>query len=213
MVQNRIQLQQAEREKIVVDDAELAGEIAEIMKKVGAPNQAALEQMVIAQGMTMDRFKKRLRDQLMVQRLTRRKVVLRVTVTGQEIDRYLTENREKLETGLTFEAQHMLFVPEGSRGEEGWEAARQKAVMVHGLLRDGRDFGELAKQYSEDGSGKDGGGLGVLKRGELAPEIEESPRHAVTLPEADEDAAVGGVEGDHGAVFATQRGDIDEAAD
>ena len=173
IVQSRIQLQQAEREKIAVDDAELTAELNEIMKKVGAPNQAALEQLVIAQGLTMDRFKKRLRDQLMVQRLTRRKVVLRISVTEQEIDRYLAENREKLETGLTFEARHILFLPEAGGGEEGWGAAKRKAEMVRALLQEGRDFGELAKQYSEDGSGKDGGSLGALKRGELAPEIEQ----------------------------------------
>jgi peptidyl-prolyl cis-trans isomerase SurA len=41
-------------------------------------------------------------------------------------------------------------------------------------LLDGQEFALLAKQYSEDGSGKDGGELGALKRGELAPEIEEA---------------------------------------
>jgi peptidyl-prolyl cis-trans isomerase SurA len=43
---------------------------------------------------------------------------------------------------------------------------------VYARLREGEDFGALAKEYSEDPSGKDGGNLGALKRGELAPEIE-----------------------------------------
>ena len=38
----------------------------------------------------------------------------------------------------------------------------------------GGDFGELAKELSQDGSGKDGGSLGPLKRGELAAEIESA---------------------------------------
>ena len=53
------------------------------------------------------------------------------------------------------------------------DAAKKKADNVYGLLKQGQDFGELAKTYSEDGSGKDGGQLGVLKRGELAVEIED----------------------------------------
>jgi peptidyl-prolyl cis-trans isomerase SurA len=110
----------------------------------------------------------------MVQRLVRRKVTLRVSVTEQEIDRYLAENRSKLEVGLSFEARHILFLPEAGKREAGWESARKKAEHVYALLLEGQDFGELARQYSEDGSAKDGGNLGPLKRGELAPEIEEA---------------------------------------
>ena len=174
MIQQRIQLQQAEREKIPVDDAEVAAELADIIKKVGAANERALDEMLRAQGLTPERFRKRLREQLMVQKLTRRKVVLRISVTEQEIDRYLRENTDKLETGLTFEARHMLFLPGAGEEEAAWEAARRRAEVVHAQLLEGKDFAELARQHSEDGSGQDGGSLGTLKRGELAPDIEKA---------------------------------------
>jgi peptidyl-prolyl cis-trans isomerase SurA len=44
--------------------------------------------------------------------------------------------------------------------------------MLRTQLEDGADFVELAKQHSRDATAKDGGDLGTLKRGELAPEIE-----------------------------------------
>jgi hypothetical protein len=47
-----------------------------------------------AQGLTMDAVKKRMREQLMVQRVIRRKVALRISVTEQEIDTYLYVFRE-----------------------------------------------------------------------------------------------------------------------
>ena len=172
IIESRIQLQQAEREKVTVEAAEISEQLEEIMKKLNAKTQAEFEEMLKGQGLTLDAVKKRIKDQLMVQRLTRRKVALRVSVTEQEIGKYLQENREKLEVGLSFEARHILFLPEAGKGEEGWEAARQKAVQVYALLLEGQDFGELAKKYSEDASGKDGGSLGGLKRGELAPDIE-----------------------------------------
>ncbi len=176
IIENRIQLQQAERDKVVVDDIEITEQVQEIVKKVNAKNQAEFEDALRAQGLTLDGVKKRIRDQIMVQRLTRRKVALRVSVTEQEIDRYLEENRAKLEVGLSFTARHMLFLPDSSKGEgeAGWASAQGKADEVYALLRSGQDFGELAKKYSEDPSGKDGGHLGALKRGELAPEIEDA---------------------------------------
>ena len=174
MIENRIQLQQAERERIVIEEGELNDNITDIMKKVNAKNLKELEDILKANGLTMEGVKKRLREQLMVERVKRRKVNLRISVTEQDIDRYLAENREKLETGLAFEARHILILPEAGKGADGWAGARQKSDHVYALLLEGQDFSELAKQYSDDGSGKDGGKLGHVKRGELAPEIEEA---------------------------------------
>lgn len=174
LIENRIQLQQAEREKIAVEDSDLTEQLNDIIKKVNANTIQEFEELLKSQGLTLEGVKKRLRDQIMVQRLTRRKVALRISVTEQEIDRYLNENRAKLETGLSFEARHILFLPGPDKSDEGWQAARRKAEQVYALLLDGQDFSELARKFSEDASGKDGGGLGTLKRGELAPDIEET---------------------------------------
>jgi peptidyl-prolyl cis-trans isomerase SurA len=174
IIENRIQLQQAEREKIVVEDSEIAEQVDEIKKKLGAKSPLEFEEMLKSQGLTLEGVRKRIKDQIMVQRLMRRKVGLRVTVTEQEIDKYLEDNREKLEVGLSFEARHILFLPKPPDSEEAWEAARRKSEQVYALLIEGQRFSELAKTYSEDASGKDGGSLGRLKRGELAPDIEQA---------------------------------------
>ena len=174
IIENRIQLQQAEREKITAEDSEVQEQVAEIMKKVGAQNAADFDKVIKEQGLTLDGLKKRIREQILVQRLTRRKVALRISVTEQEIDAYMAANRDKLETGLTFEARHILFAPDPPETEDGWTAARKKAEEVYALVQRGEDFAALAKKYSQDPSGKDGGSLGTLKRGELTPEIEQA---------------------------------------
>ncbi len=172
IIENRLQLQQAERERITVEDFEIAEQMADIMKRLNAKTEAELEQALRLQGVTAESVRKRIRDQAMVDRVRRRRVNLRVTVTEGEIDRYVTQNREKLETGLTFEARHILFIPDPNRGEDGWDEARRRAADTYDRVLGGGDFAELAKELSQDGSGKDGGSLGTLKRGELAPDIE-----------------------------------------
>ncbi len=174
LIENRIQLQQAERDKVVVEDAEIAENLAEVMKKLKVTDEKQFDQVMKSQGLTMDAVKKRMREQLMVQRVIRRKVALRISVTEQEIDKYLVENRDKLETGLTFSARHILLQPDPAKGEEGWLEARKRAEEVYGYLLEGQDFAELAKKYSDDPSARDGGSLGPLKKGELAPDIEEA---------------------------------------
>jgi peptidyl-prolyl cis-trans isomerase SurA len=171
MIENRLQLQQAERDRITVEDAEVAEQLADVTRKLGVHTVQDLQATLTAQGITLDAARRRIREQLMVQKVVRRKVALRVSVTEQEIDRYLAQNRDKLETGLAYQASHILLIPQGA-GDEAWATARQRAEALHAQLRAGADFAELARQHSDDGSGQDGGQLGTLKRGELAPEIE-----------------------------------------
>ena len=175
IIEKRLQIQQAEREKLTVEDAEMRVEIDEIQKKLGAKTDAEFEAMVKAQGLSVEGVKKRLREQLLVERMKRRKVSLRISVTEEDIDQYLNANREKLETGLSFEARHVLFLPTAGAGEDGWQAARQRAEDVYTRVMGGDDFGELAREFSDDtATAKNGGRLGILKRGELAPDIEKA---------------------------------------
>lgn len=172
MIESRLQLQEANREHITVEDSEVDEQLAEVMKRVNAKTQEEFEQVIKAQGLTLEGVKNRTKDQILIQKVIRRKVAFRISVTEQEIDQYLVENREKLETGLTYHARHILFAPTPPESEAAWDAARGRAEAVWARVRAGEDFVELAKRHSEDSSGKDGGDLGVLKQGELTPEVE-----------------------------------------
>lgn len=171
-VEDRLQLQQAEREKLAIDDLDVSERLAEVMKRLNAQNEKELDEKLKEQGLSLESAKKRVRNRLLVDRVVNRRVRLRVSVTEPEIDRYLEQNREKLEVGLGFEASHILFVPPADSGDDGWEAARRRAEEASAQLLAGAPFAQVASQTSDDPSGKDGGRLGKLKRGELAPEIE-----------------------------------------
>jgi parvulin-like peptidyl-prolyl isomerase len=173
LIDVRLQLQEADREKIVVEDAEVEEELTERIKKFNAPNREAFEAAVKAQGLTMDAVRKRLREAVRVNKVIRRKVALRVSVTDGEIETYFVRNREKLETGLGYHARHILLVPESGDSDAAWETTRIKAEMLRNqVLAEGADFAELARQHSRDATAADGGDLGTLKRGELAEDIE-----------------------------------------
>jgi peptidyl-prolyl cis-trans isomerase SurA len=171
LIDHRLQLQEADREKITVDDAEVNEEFLDRIKRYNVKTEEEFEKLIKAQGVTLESIKKRLRDTIKVAKLIRRKVTARVSVTEDEITQYLEENRGKLETGLSYHARHILIPPEGD-SDTGWEAARIKATILRKQLADGADFAELARQHSRDATAKDGGDLGTLKRGELSQEVE-----------------------------------------
>jgi peptidyl-prolyl cis-trans isomerase SurA len=171
LIDNRLQLQEAERDKISVDEVELNEEITDRMKRFGTKTLDEFEALVKGQGLTIEAVKKRLRDSLRVSKVVRRRVALRVSVTDPEITQYIEDNRAKLETGLSYHARHILIVPAGET-DAAWEAARIRADVIRGQAAEGADFGELAKQNSRDASAKEGGDLGTLRKGELSEDIE-----------------------------------------
>ena len=171
LIEFRLQIQEADREKITVDDNEVNEEFNERIKRYGIKNEEEFEKVIRAQGITADSIKKRLRESLKVQKLVRRKVALRVSVTDAEITQYIEENRDKLETGLSYHARHILIVPD-SDSDTGWETARIRADMLRTQVVQGADFADVAKQHSKDATAKDGGDLGTLKRGELSQDVE-----------------------------------------
>src|SRR5438270_382704 len=81
LIDDRLQLQEADREKIAVEDAELNEEFLDRIKKYGVTSEEEFDKLVRAQGVTLESVKRRLRDGLKVSKLIRRKVTLRVAVT------------------------------------------------------------------------------------------------------------------------------------
>jgi len=50
---------------------------------------------------------------------------------------------------------------------------KKKAENSAKRVKDGEDFGEIAKRFSDSSTAKQGGFLGVYKRGELSKQLED----------------------------------------
>jgi peptidyl-prolyl cis-trans isomerase SurA len=172
MIDNRLQIQEADREKINIEDAEIEEELADRLKKMNVKSREEFDSMLKAQGLSIDAVKRRISDEIRRNRVVGRKVRLRISVMEAEVTQYLEANRAKLETGLTYHARHILILPDAGASDTAWENARIRADLVRSHLLEGGDFAELAKQNSQDATARDGGDLGTLKRGELAQDIE-----------------------------------------
>ena len=76
--------------------------------------------------------------------------------------------------GLVKPAHILLFVRQKD-SEEKKQEAKQRIDSIYQALKDGADFAELAKKYSQDpGSAKKGGELGWLQKGALVKEFEDA---------------------------------------
>ncbi len=97
-----------------------------------------------------------------------------LNASEEELREYHTAYEERYQAPRQVKASHVLFkVPEGSSSEEE-EKLRGRADFVLGKAAEGADFAALAKEFSQDSSGPDGGGLGYFGRGEMVPAFEEA---------------------------------------
>jgi peptidyl-prolyl cis-trans isomerase D len=96
-----------------------------------------------------------------------------VPITPKELEDYYQNNREKYTQPKRVKVRHILIKAEAKDAETSAKA-RKKAESIRDEAVKGKDFAQLAKQYSEDpGTKNRGGDLGYLTRGQLVPEFEQ----------------------------------------
>jgi peptidyl-prolyl cis-trans isomerase D len=88
----------------------------------------------------------------------------KVTLTDAEVRDAYDSNPERFTIPKTVEARHILIKVAPDAAPEAVEKAREKLVDVLKQARAGKDFGELAKQYSEDSTREQGGELGTFRK-------------------------------------------------
>jgi peptidyl-prolyl cis-trans isomerase SurA len=163
LVDHRLQVQEAKREKIEVTDDEMRTVVEDFVKRNGG-DRDKIESQFQSLGVTWDTLRRELRDQLLAQRVRSRRVVRRATVTEVEVDQYLTQNRDKFDAGLKYHAFHLAVMAEPTTSPAAWEEAKREIESIVAALAGGADFAELARSRGKDPAGGD---LGWLARGEL----------------------------------------------
>lgn len=172
MVNHRLQVQEARREKIDVTDDEVQSAVDDFVRRNGG-NRARVEEQLRAQGLAWEGVRREFRDQILVQKIRGRRVGRRVTVTEAEVDAYVAANRAKLEAELRYRPRHIAILARPADQPAAWDRAKTDIDELVGRLRAGADFAELARAHSADASAAAGGDLGWLKRGEVQPLFEE----------------------------------------
>ncbi|MHB8875233.1 MAG: peptidylprolyl isomerase [Myxococcaceae bacterium] len=93
----------------------------------------------------------------------------------KEIADYYEANRFLYQQAERVKARHILIKVDADAPKEAKDEARLKALNIKKELDAGKDFAELAKQFSEDpGSKESGGDLGFNERGAWVPAFSDA---------------------------------------
>jgi peptidyl-prolyl cis-trans isomerase SurA len=132
-----------------------------------------LEKAVSAQGVNWEDFKNNIRNGVLTQRVISSEVGSHITIGHDEIEKYYNEHKTEFVRPEQVALRSIEINTEKKSPEEIVEL-KKKAEATLKRIKDGDDFGEMAKRFSDGSTAKQGGFLGVYKRGELSKELEDT---------------------------------------
>jgi peptidyl-prolyl cis-trans isomerase SurA len=168
----RLQLQYASQIGISASE----NDINAALKDVLARNHLSQEQMtelLTREGLTLQDYKDRLREQIILARLMNQAVRSRVSVDASEVDAYFKAHEDEFNQPAQARVRHIFFRIDAGAPPAQLQAVRERASLVLQEARNGGDFANLAQRHSEDATAANGGDLGVIKRGQALPEFDE----------------------------------------
>ncbi len=183
LVNHQIVLQAAAADTLLaVDEAEVDGAVQEHVDRVQAnyASRSEMEQALQREGLTMQGYRERLRQQVRQDKLVELYLRLRmssaaVEVSEEEMRALFDAGQETLQerpATITFQQVVLSVTPDDSARA----AARATAEALMERARAGEDFAELAQAHSQDpGSAAAGGDLGWFRReGAFVDEFEDA---------------------------------------
>jgi peptidyl-prolyl cis-trans isomerase SurA len=141
-----------------------------IQNKMGSMED--LEKAVSSQGLNWEDFKDNIRKNLLTQRVISQEVGSHITIGKDEVEKYYNEHKKDYVRPEQVALREIEVATEGKKDTE-LPDLKKKAETALQRVKDGEDFGEIAKRFSDGSTAKQGGFLGVYKRGELSKELED----------------------------------------
>ena len=175
IIDERLQLQEAQKIGISVFPEEIDRSIQEIKTKNGLTSDWELEKALLNQNMTMETLQANIKKSILLLKLRERAVRSKINLTDTEIIDYFTKYKEKKAGGIHL--SHILFsIPEKAQEPDEIIVAQMydKALQVWHELQEGIDFAEAAEKYSHDKETcQQGGDLGYLELDQICLPFKE----------------------------------------
>lgn len=175
LIDQKLTDQQIKKNNIRVSSNEVDKAIERI-KKSRSYTDEDLRAGLAQQGLTMEEYREKLKQQLLRSHLVNREVKSKIVVTNKEIEEYYDAHLEKYAGKPKYHIWNMAirFSPYADETEK--QGAKEKLEAVLAQLKQGRSFESLARETANVAEMPGGSDLGLFQLDELAPELQSVVR-------------------------------------
>jgi peptidyl-prolyl cis-trans isomerase D len=98
----------------------------------------------------------------------------KITIDTSKIEEYYRNNVKDFQVPEQRHARHILLSTREEDSAERHQEQAEKAEEIRKIVLTGKDFGEVAKEYSEGPSKEAGGDLGFFSAGQMVPAFDQA---------------------------------------
>jgi len=168
LVHDKLLLSAAKRRKIEIEDKEVESKIEELRKRF--VNEKEFEEVLARENMSLSVLERKHRERLMIERLIDVEIKKRVSISPSDVLNYYTDHRGEFREPRKVKIKSILIRAKEERPED---EALKLSKRILKRLREGCDFGSMAKEYSDGPYASSAGDMGWVKEGELMGRINE----------------------------------------
>lgn len=171
LIDIKLQLQEAKNLNIKADNDEVNEAVENIRKKYSM-TETELKESLKREGYLLDDYKKRIGEQITITKIVNRQIRNKVLISEEDINKFLEENSSMIDAAESYRISQIFFKKPGGNSDK--IALEEKAKDLLKRIRNGEDFSEIAKKYSEDPSAASGGDLGMIRKEHLIREFSDA---------------------------------------
>jgi len=131
-----------------------------------------LEKAVTTQGLNWEDFKNNIRNHILTQKVISQEVGSHISIGESDARAYYDAHKTEFVRPEQVALREILVSTEGKKDAELAEL-KKKAETALKRVKDGEDFGEIAKRLSDGSTKEQGGFIGAFKKNELAKQLED----------------------------------------
>jgi peptidyl-prolyl cis-trans isomerase C len=178
LIGRELVLQEGRSRKIADLDTRAQQELSMLKTKLGG--EVEFTKALKEAGLTEEQYMRRLRENMIIRDTIAAVVEQASKVTPEEVKEYYETNRARFHQPEMVRASHILILVPADATSQIKTQKLAQIETVRALLKQGGNFAELAKKFSEDtGTAANGGDLDYFPRGAMVPEFDSV---AFTLP-------------------------------
>ena len=175
LILTNLQLQMAQRMGMQISDSQLDDTIRNIASGENLSLEAFRQQVVSEEG-NYERFRERLREEMITGEVVRANVQRRIYISPQEVESLIKLMEEQGASNEQYNLGHILIAIPAQAATDDVNQAKERADKVMELLRSGSDFKRIAIASSSGAKALEGGDLGWMNINEMPSLFSEAIR-------------------------------------